>query len=94
LVRRALILGSGGNAAFAWEIGVIAGMARAGVDVRNSELFVGTSAGARVGVRLASGDSPEDLFEAQIAPRPDTESLPEVNMQERRRAIAKTKEGR
>jgi NTE family protein len=48
------------NAAYAWEVGVIAGMAEGGLDVGEAELFVGTSAGARsrfsllVGPRRAS----------------------------------------
>jgi len=43
--RRALVLGGGNFAASAWESGLLAGMAAAGVDLRNSDLFVsiGTS---------------------------------------------------
>ena len=36
----------GGLAASAWELGLITGMADAGLDVRNADRFVGTSAGA------------------------------------------------
>ena len=48
MTRRALVLGGGGYAASAWEIGLITGMFEAEFDVRNADLFVGTSAGARV----------------------------------------------
>lgn len=51
--QRGLVLGAGGHAAAAWELGVITGMADAGVDVRDADLIVGTSAGARVGVLTA-----------------------------------------
>jgi hypothetical protein len=34
----ALVLGAGGNAAFGWEIGLIVGMAEAGLDIPNNSL--------------------------------------------------------
>lgn len=68
--RRALVLAGGGFAAGAWEIGLISGMAAAGVDLRTSDLFVGTSSGARVGLHLASGTDLEDLFHQQLGPMP------------------------
>jgi NTE family protein len=60
--RRALVLGAGGFAASAWEIGLISGMAAAGLDLRASDLFIGTSAGARDGQYLAHGAVLETLF--------------------------------
>ena len=36
--RRALVLGAGGHAAIAWELGVITGMADAGVALRDADL--------------------------------------------------------
>jgi NTE family protein len=68
MTRRALVLGAGGQAASAWQIGLIAGMAQAGVDVRDAELYVGTSAGSRVGVALASGVALADLVARQAEP--------------------------
>lgn len=70
--RRALVLAGGGFAASAWEIGLISGIAAAGVDLRTSDLFVGTSSGARVALHLASGTDPEDLFHQQLGPMPRT----------------------
>jgi NTE family protein len=67
-MRRALVLGAGGNAAIAWEIGVIFGMAEAGIHVRDADVFVGTSAGAVVAAQLTSGLSLEELFQQQIDP--------------------------
>lgn len=51
---RALVLGGGGVAGIAWEIGVLRGLEEAGVDVAGWELVLGTSAGALVGARILS----------------------------------------
>jgi NTE family protein len=46
----ALVLGGGGAAGNAWEIGIIAGLAEAGLDLTEAaDLVVGTSAGATQG---------------------------------------------
>jgi NTE family protein len=74
-MTRALVLGAGGIAAYAWEIGLICGMADAGLDPREADLFVGTSAGARVAAQLAGGASLEQLFQSQLAP-PNTAAAP------------------
>ena len=58
---RALVLGGGGFAASSWTIGLIAGMADAGVHVRDADLLIGTSAGARVAVELAGDAGLEDI---------------------------------
>jgi NTE family protein len=68
--RRAVVLAGGGYAASAWELGLIAGMADAGLDVRNADLFVGTSSGSRVALHLASGDTHEGAFQRRIKPGP------------------------
>lgn len=68
MTRRALVLGAGGNAAIAWEIGLIAGMADAGIELRDADLFVGTSAGAVVAAQITSGLSLEELFQLQVDP--------------------------
>ena len=65
-MRRALILTGGGLAASAWETGLITGMADAGLDVRNADLFVGTSSGSRVALHLASGASHEDEYQRRL----------------------------
>jgi NTE family protein len=77
-IKRALVLGGGGFAASAWEIGLITGMAEAGIDVRDAGLLVGTSAGARVALHLASGVALEELFQRQIGPNPRPNGPPPV----------------
>ncbi len=51
---RALILGGGGVIGVAWETGLVAGLADGGVDLRDADVIVGTSAGSLIGTRLAA----------------------------------------
>jgi NTE family protein len=54
-----LVLGGGGVLGEAWMMGVLAGIEdAAGIDVRDCESFVGTSAGAIVAAHLVAGSSP------------------------------------
>jgi NTE family protein len=53
--KTALILGGGGALGISWETGLLAGLQRAGVDVTNADLIVGTSAGSIVGTQVAQG---------------------------------------
>ncbi len=54
-MTKALVLSGGGSVGIAWEIGVAAGLARCGVDLRTADYIVGTSAGSAVGAQLALG---------------------------------------
>ncbi|GAA1499424.1 patatin-like phospholipase family protein [Dactylosporangium maewongense] len=64
----ALVLGGGGVTGVAWEIGMIAGLAAAGVDLTEADLVVGTSAGSVAGAQITSGRPLEELYERQLAP--------------------------
>jgi len=67
----ALVLGGGGAAGNAWMIGVIAGLADAGVDLTQlTDLVIGTSAGANAAAQVRSGIPPAELFAATVAPLP------------------------
>lgn len=66
--QRALVLGGGGVTGIAWELGIIAGLHDGGVDLRTTELVVGTSAGSVVGAQITSGVDLEALFKAQLIP--------------------------
>lgn len=72
MTRRALVLGGGGITGIAWEWGLLAGFARAGVNLGAADLVIGTSAGSVVGAQIANGLSPEERYEAQLVP-PDGE---------------------
>jgi NTE family protein len=68
MTRRALVLGAGGEAGIAWEVGLLAGLAGRGVDLTAADLVVGTSAGAGVAARINSGTTLAELYETQLAP--------------------------
>jgi NTE family protein len=68
MTRRALVLGAGGEAGIAWEVGLLAGLAERGVDLTAADLIVGTSAGAGVAARINSGVTLAELYEMQLAP--------------------------
>jgi len=65
-MTRALVLGGGGPLGVAWESGVITGFAQGGVDLGQADYIQGTSAGAIVGARLASGVSAAALADAVL----------------------------
>jgi NTE family protein len=72
MTRRALVLGGGGITGIAWEWGVLAGLAEAGVALGDADLVVGTSAGSVVGAQVANGLDPTVRYKAQLEP-PDGE---------------------
>lgn len=65
---QALVLGGGGVAGVAWELGILLGLYEAGVDLRSADLMIGTSAGSVVGAQITSGTDLESLFAAQLIP--------------------------
>ena len=65
----ALVLGGGGAAGNAWEIGVIAGLAEAGLDMTEAaDLVVGTSAGATAAAQVRSGIPAAELLASVLSP--------------------------
>lgn len=69
----ALVLGGGGSAGNAWQLGVIAGLADAGYDLTElADLVIGTSAGSTAGAAVRSGIPAAELYEAALLapPRP------------------------
>ncbi|MFI6927992.1 patatin-like phospholipase family protein [Nonomuraea spiralis] len=75
---RALVIGGGGVAGIAWATGVLAGLADEGVDVRDADLIVGTSAGSAVGAQARSGLTTEELFQRQVDPALQAREIPAV----------------
>ncbi|WP_051723550.1 patatin-like phospholipase family protein [Micromonospora chokoriensis] len=63
--RPVWMLGGGGVAGIAWEVGILAGLADEGVTVAPEAILVGTSAGAVVGAQISSGTPLPELFERQ-----------------------------
>lgn len=66
--RTALVLGGGGITGIGWEIGVLTGLAEAGVDLTGAELVVGTSAGSVVGAQVTGGADLEAVYARQLEP--------------------------
>ena len=92
----ALVLGGGGAAGNAWEIGIIAGLAEAGLDMTEAaDLVVGTSAGATAAAQVRSGMPAAELLAAVLSEparaagqnRERPPSLPMATVFERMRAI-------
>ncbi|MGP8207217.1 MAG: patatin-like phospholipase family protein [Acidimicrobiales bacterium] len=72
--ERALVLGGGGAAGNAWEIGVIAGLYGAGLDVTEADLIIGTSAGSTAAAQISGATQPTELLANILAaaPQPPT----------------------
>jgi NTE family protein len=68
--ERALVLGGGGSAGNAWEIGVVAGLFDAGLDVTEADLIIGTSAGATAAAQITSATQPAELLASILAAAP------------------------
>ncbi|MGY1666584.1 patatin-like phospholipase family protein [Geodermatophilus sp. SYSU D00696] len=92
-MSRALVLGGGGVAGIAWELGLLSGLAAAGVDVRDADLVVGTSAGSVVGTLLRTGADPEEAYAAQLGPVPATERVADFDAGAFAAALARALEG-
>ncbi|MBU5272537.1 patatin-like phospholipase family protein [Staphylococcus caprae] len=72
-LNHALVLGGGGSLAIGWQLGYISALDQAGIDVRHSDLVIGTSGGAQAATGITSNKSWEDIFEEQIAPKSNEE---------------------
>src|SRR5689334_23200446 len=92
----ALVLGGGGAAGQAWQIGVIAGLAEAGLDLTEAaDLVVGTSSGSTTAAWVRSGIPAAELLASVLSEpvrpvgqkREQPASLPMAALFERMRAI-------
>src|SRR4051794_13974168 len=68
---RALVLAGGGAAGNAWELGLIAGLSAAQIEVTDADLIIGTSAGSTVAAQITSGTRPAELHAAVLAQVPE-----------------------
>jgi NTE family protein len=71
-----LVLGGGGSAGNAWEIGVIAGLFDAGMDVTEADLIIGTSAGSTAAAQISSATQPAELLAGILAAAPQPQTRP------------------
>ena len=56
------MLAGGGATGIAWEAGVIIGLRDGGIDVRDADTMIGTSAGSMVAAHLRVGTDEGDAF--------------------------------
>ncbi len=68
VTTRGLVLGGGGITGIAWETGLLAGLAEAGVDLTAADRVIGTSAGSIVGAQVTSGLTLDELYRRQLLP--------------------------
>ena len=74
--ERALVFGGGGSAGNAWEIGVVAGLFDAGLDVTAADLIIGTSAGSTAAAQITSATPPTELLAGILAATPQPRTGP------------------
>ncbi|MBV1850209.1 patatin-like phospholipase family protein [Catellatospora sp. NEAU-YM18] len=63
---RALVLGGGGITGIAWELGILAGLAEAGLDLGQADVLIGTSAGSVVASLIADRTPIEERYATQL----------------------------
>ncbi|WP_299442206.1 patatin-like phospholipase family protein [uncultured Phycicoccus sp.] len=56
---RAVVFAGGGVTGIAWEAGIVLGLRDAGIDIRNADTMIGTSAGSMVAAHLRLGTDDE-----------------------------------
>jgi NTE family protein len=86
--KRALVLAGGGASGNAWELGLIAGLFDAGVDLTEADLIIGTSAGSTVAAQITSGTGPAELYAAILAEAPQPQPQPREAGSDRGRALS------
>lgn len=72
---KALVLSGGGITGIAWELGILLGLEDGGVDAKDVELIIGTSAGSSVGAQITSDLSLEELYNLQLKPIDETKEI-------------------
>jgi NTE family protein len=68
MTRTALVLGGGGITGIAWEIGILKGLADAGLDLTGTDIVIGTSAGSVVGAEVTGGRGLDAIDAQQLTP--------------------------
>jgi len=74
-LTRALVLAGGGVSGVAWELGVLTALQQGGIDLKQADLVVGTSAGSVVGAQITSEVDLEKVFATQLVPPEQSSEL-------------------
>jgi NTE family protein len=67
MAGKALVLGGGGVTGIAWSLGLLAGLAEAGIDFTDADAVIGTSAGSAVGAQLTTRADLDQLYARELA---------------------------
>jgi NTE family protein len=79
-IGKALVLGGGGIAGLGWFAGLFYGLSKQGVDLRDADLMIGTSAGSATAAQLRSAQTLEQLYARQTDPALiDDECPPDIS---------------
>ena len=73
--KTALVLGAGGVTGVAWELGILFGLQKAGLELVTADLIVGTSAGSMVAAEVTSGVALSELYARQLRATPNESSV-------------------
>ncbi len=73
---KTLVLGGGGLAGLGWFAGLLYGMSERGVDLRDADRMIGTSAGSATAAQLRSAQTLERLYARQTDPALIAEEAP------------------
>lgn len=84
-MKRGLVLGGGGLVGISYHAGVLKALDDYGMDVKGSEIIVGTSAGALVAAYLTSGWAAADFYEYSFGRHPSSRSPAEAEAASLRR---------
>ncbi len=85
-LERALVLAGGGATGIAWEAGIIIGLRDEGVDLRDADTIIGTSAGSMVAAHLRLGTDEGDAY-ARIREGAPLESYGRLGPSDARRYV-------
>jgi NTE family protein len=74
--QKALVLGGGGLAGLGWFAGLFYGLSERGVDLRDADRMIGSSAGSATAAQLRSAQTLEQLFARQTDPALIADEVP------------------
>ena len=90
MTRTALVLGGGGITGIAWELGILHGLAEAGIDLTGADTVVGTSAGSVVGMSMTTESQSRSSQSQTAVGLTSTPKTAPVRSDRRRRGVGRS----
>jgi NTE family protein len=75
-IHKSLVLGGGGLAGLGWFAGLFYGLSERGVDLRDADQMIGTSAGSATAAQMRSAQTLERLYASQTDPALIADEVP------------------